>query len=472
LKNSIMSKFESWMGPRVPEFVSDLQTLVRIPSVADRSSDIKPYGPECIKALEAALEMGEKYGFAVENYENYVGCIRFKDEDPARKTLGIWGHLDVVPAGTNWSFEPYGATYQDGFLIGRGVKDNKGPCVASLYFLRFLREAGVDIGYNVRLYLGCEEESGMTDLAYFTKNHTPPDLSIVPDSSFPICYAEKGIIEAVLAADRPFSDNVIDFNAGLVTNIVPDFATLTLKNTPEMAEQVKRLPGEFSVETGEHIVITVRGSARHTARPEGGINAAFLMADTVSSLEILSREDCALLKFQADVNRDVYGTGLKIDCEDEISGRLTCVGSVARVRDGRPTLLVNIRYPVHAKGEEIWESIASTCAQNGYTAEFLRDSKPNYFPLEDDVIQALLKKYREITGDMTEPSVMAGGTYARMLPRAFTFGMGGIDESSPPSFYKEGHGNAHEADEYLLIEGMIRAIAIYVECLPEIAGKF
>ena len=472
MENSLTARFKTWINEKTPEFVADLQELIRIPSVADRNSDVKPFGKECIIALEAALKMGEKYGFSTQNFENYAGLIAFENENPAYRTLGIWGHLDVVPAGTNWSFEPFGALYQDGFVIGRGAKDNKGSCVAGLYVLRFLKECGVDLGFNIRLYLGCEEESGMNDMVYFNKHYAPPDMSIVPDSSFPICYAEKGIIEATLAADTAISEDVIDFRSGQVTNIVPDLATLTLKNTPKLLEAIKKMPGEFEVEISDNIVITAHGSARHTARPEGGVNAAFMIADAMSRLNILDEKDCRLLKFQADVNRDFYGTGLNIGCEDDISGKLTCVGSITRVRDGKPTLTINIRYPVHIKGEEVWSKIENTCRDNGYTAEFLRDSKPNYFPKEEPAIQVLLKKYREVTGDMTEPAVMAGGTYARMLPRAFTFGMGGAAEDVLPSFYKEGNGNAHEADEFLSIDSIKRAMEIYIECLPELKGKF
>jgi len=39
--------------------------------------------------------------------------------------FGFAGHLDVVPAGDNWSVDPFEAAVEDGILIGRGANDMK-----------------------------------------------------------------------------------------------------------------------------------------------------------------------------------------------------------------------------------------------------------------------------------------------------------------------------------------------------------
>ena len=54
--------------------------------------------------------------------------------------IGIWNHLDVVPEGKGWIYPPYTCTEKDGYLIGRGVQDNKGPAVAVLYAMKYCRE--------------------------------------------------------------------------------------------------------------------------------------------------------------------------------------------------------------------------------------------------------------------------------------------------------------------------------------------
>ena len=66
--------------------------------------------------------------------------------------------------------------------------------------------------------------------------------------------------------------------------------------------------------------------------------------------------------FLSGVNRDCDGTFFGIAAEDEVSGKLTCVGSVLRMREGKPALTLNIRYPVTSKGEEILaEKLRQNC---------------------------------------------------------------------------------------------------------------
>ena len=44
--------------------------------------------------------------------------------------FGFAGHLDVVPAGDNWSVDPFEAAVEDGVLIGRGANDMKSAIAA------------------------------------------------------------------------------------------------------------------------------------------------------------------------------------------------------------------------------------------------------------------------------------------------------------------------------------------------------
>jgi succinyl-diaminopimelate desuccinylase len=44
--------------------------------------------------------------------------------------FGFAGHLDVVPAGENWSCDPYEAKVEDGVLVGRGANDMKSAIAA------------------------------------------------------------------------------------------------------------------------------------------------------------------------------------------------------------------------------------------------------------------------------------------------------------------------------------------------------
>ena len=70
--------------------------------------------------------------------------------------MGILAHLDVVPAGDGWSFEPYSGAVDGGYIYGRGTTDDKGLLVASLFAMRALKKAGYEPSARVRLVLGLE----------------------------------------------------------------------------------------------------------------------------------------------------------------------------------------------------------------------------------------------------------------------------------------------------------------------------
>ena len=50
------------------------------------------------------LEIGERDGFLTKNVDNYAGHIEYGAGD---ETLGIFGHVDVVPVGSGWDSEPF-----------------------------------------------------------------------------------------------------------------------------------------------------------------------------------------------------------------------------------------------------------------------------------------------------------------------------------------------------------------------------
>lgn len=49
------------------------------------------------------------------------------------------GHIDVVPAGENWSINPFGAEIKDGVLYGRGTQDMKGGVGAFVSALKAIK---------------------------------------------------------------------------------------------------------------------------------------------------------------------------------------------------------------------------------------------------------------------------------------------------------------------------------------------
>ena len=79
-------------------------------------------------------------------------------------------------------------------------------------------------------------------------------------------------------------------------------------------------------------------------------------------------------------------------------------------------------------------------------------------------MELLTGVYNEIMGLETKPFVMGGGTYARKLPSAFAYGVGGMpktEEEKNCRLFQPQHGSAHQPDEGLNIASLVRALKIY-----------
>jgi len=177
---------------RKDDLIRDLQGLVRIRSVYDETTvgEDTPFGEGPKNALDYMLEKGKENGFQVKNVDHFAGHIEMGSGE---KLVGVLGHVDVVPEGDGWTFDPYGGEIHDGKIYGRGTADDKGPTMAAFYALKIVKELGLPLSKRVRLIIGTDEESGMRCIKNYFQKEEMPDVGFVPDADFPIIYAEKGI---------------------------------------------------------------------------------------------------------------------------------------------------------------------------------------------------------------------------------------------------------------------------------------
>src|SRR5699024_11436432 len=89
-------------------------------------------------------------------------------------------------------------TEKDGKLYGRGTTDDKGPLLASMYALKAILDEGYKLNQRVRFIFGADEESLWRCMDAYTAKEELPNMGFTPDSSFPLNYAEKGLIEFYL----------------------------------------------------------------------------------------------------------------------------------------------------------------------------------------------------------------------------------------------------------------------------------
>lgn len=86
--------------------------------------------------------------------------------DPNKKTVLLYGHLDVQPAHKDdgWDSEPFELTETDGKLFGRGASDDKGPVLCWIHAIEGYQSIGVDLPVNIKFVFEGMEESGSEGL--------------------------------------------------------------------------------------------------------------------------------------------------------------------------------------------------------------------------------------------------------------------------------------------------------------------
>jgi succinyl-diaminopimelate desuccinylase len=78
-----------------------------------------------------------------------------------RPILGLYFHVDTVPAAPGWTTDPLRLTCDGDRLIGLGAADMKGTIVAVLLALRAADTIGLPLGYDPMLLFCTDEEGGL-----------------------------------------------------------------------------------------------------------------------------------------------------------------------------------------------------------------------------------------------------------------------------------------------------------------------
>ena len=102
-----IQELKNWIQKHEEEMLEDIRALVEIPSISEKGDEENPYGIYCTKVLKKMEEICTNWGFSIKNYENRCVETSFGSGE---KKIGIWGHLDVVPAGEDWIYPPFMCT--------------------------------------------------------------------------------------------------------------------------------------------------------------------------------------------------------------------------------------------------------------------------------------------------------------------------------------------------------------------------
>ncbi|MBO4453112.1 MAG: Sapep family Mn(2+)-dependent dipeptidase [Clostridia bacterium] len=458
--NAIYAKADEFFSRKdiKEQAIKDLAEIVAVDSVAAAPEGVYPYGRKCASAIDKAIELAERYGFRTENHEYHCLSVLYGDK---AQEVGIVCHLDVVPAGDGWSGDPFVLRRIDGLLMGRGAHDDKGPFIQSLYTLRFLKECGIELPFTVRLILGSDEEVGSTDLEYFVTVRKPPVFSFTPDSEFPVCIGEKGIL-GVNIDFGAIPEGITDIGGGTVSNAVPGKAFAVVKR----GKPLKEAEGIEIGNVGDAVKITAVGKAAHAAQPESGVNAISKLLSYLIANGLISNDDLDRVSFLRDATGEYLGRNLGIACANEAFGYLTCIGGVLKNAEGRLVQSFNIRYLPDDDYKVLVGKMEAAVAAFGGGVKVASQSNGYYVSADDKKIIALTEACESVLGEKCVPYTMGGGTYARWLPNTVAFGSGILSERT---ILGDERGGAHQRDEYISEKEFFAGMRIYSRALGNLS---
>ena len=421
------------------EMVAAVSRLVEIPSVFSESSKY-PFGPDVDRCLDTALSMMAGLGFRT--FKAPDGMYGYAEIGEG-ELFGVLCHLDVVQARREdgWDHDPFQPVVQGDWLCGRGTQDDKGPSIAAAYALKSLLDEGRKLNKRVRFIFGIDEETMWDSIRAYRDREEVPVSGFVPDSTFPLTYAEKGLLQLLIRSDQGFA---LPCSGGDSMNAVSSHAECSAVREVADAMQALGLPFHIAGDT-----LCAEGRTAHAKNPWKGVSANLnlLRALRKAGYEhdaITFACDCLEGKFRFE--------GFSHEDLSDFSGPVTVNLGKFTLNEQGAVLGLDLRLPVTREKEEILALVRRKAEACHMTVEEFDWLRPIHVPLDSFLVSRLLRAYREVTGDAaTEPYISAGATFARAFDNCVAFGANMPD--SPTS--------EHQPRERIYIPNLLQAAEVY-----------
>lgn len=478
--------FDAYYESKEKDLLMDICDSIGIASIAgEPDAEGNPFGKPVTECLEHVLDCGRRFGFQTKDVDHYVGEITVGE---GAHLIGILCHADVVDAGSGWKTDPFCAVVKDGRLYGRGAIDDKGPMMCCLYAMHYIKQNDLlPENTRIRMIVGTDEEENWVSIdKYLEKNPEIPEISIVPDASFPVIFCEKGLVNLTMTVPihsgsdktgRGLVLKIADLCGGERPNVVAASACCRITcadpayHAEALSEELLQLsenlgaPVRLRQEESGALVIEVKGRAAHAMTPEKGCNAISYLMKLLHLLTCEGRytfiQQSMIDFYHRWIGTEYHGESMNLSWHDDDSGDLTVNVGKLEMKGAHFSMVMNIRYPVTRSFDEVRNVISALCEENAASVHFGVCMDPISFDRNSGIVKTLMDVYRSHTGDTeSEPIALGGATYARAIPGAIAFG---------PVFPNQ-EELAHEANEYYSVAGYRRITEMYVEALLRLSA--
>lgn len=151
--------------------ISDLQTLIRQPSVSAKNEGLE----ECARLVGKIMKNSGIHSEILYLRKGIPPVVygEVKSKQNPKKTLLFYNHYDVQPAEPFdlWDDKPFSGKIKGNKIFGRGSADDKGELITRIKAVESYLKTQGDVPCNVKFLVEGEEEIGSTHVERYLKKY-------------------------------------------------------------------------------------------------------------------------------------------------------------------------------------------------------------------------------------------------------------------------------------------------------------
>lgn len=160
-----------YIDANMGDLISDLQLLIRQPSVSAKNEGIE----ECAKLVQKLLKKSGIKSEVLRLKKNVAPIVygEIKSKQNPSKTLMFYNHYDVQPAEPFdlWDDPPFSGIRKGNKIFGRGSSDDKGELITRIKAVEAYLKTTGDVPCNIKFVIEGEEEIGSAHIEDYLKKY-------------------------------------------------------------------------------------------------------------------------------------------------------------------------------------------------------------------------------------------------------------------------------------------------------------
>ena len=247
--------------------------------------------------------------------------------------------------------------------------------MADLFAVKALMDAGVSFTKRIRFIFGTDEETLWRCMNRYNQLEEVETMGFAPDSSFPLTYAEKGLLQAKLVGP---GDRILTMEAGTA----PVKASYSGHLLASVVAELDQLGFDYDMVDDRVIVL---GISKHAKDAAEGINAIVRLAIALQKFV-----GHPAIDFIANaVGEDATGFKLFDDVTDEPCGALSFNIAGLTIQPKKSEIRNDKRIPVLANKEHLVHILSEKAATYGLDCQDYDYLPALYVLLDSELVQTL-----------------------------------------------------------------------------------